>query len=170
MTRFRSRHGFALLELLVVVASIGVLLGLLLPAVFAARESSNRAHCLSNLRQVYFTFEQYAHDNKERVPIGYRRTKQFNSMVYSDTAKRWVLFGVLVQEERLPTPQILFCPSERNPKFQFNTKENPWPKDLTQPPGANIQSGYAARPEFELPDDFQNPPPNMAGFKLPKLR
>ena len=168
--RAAPRQGFSLLELLVVVGIIGVLAGLLLPAVQQARESSRRTQCLSNLRQVYFTFEQYAHDHGERVPIGYRKTKQFNSMVYSDTAKKWVLFGKLVVEDYFQTPQILFCPSERNPKFQFNTKENPWPKDLTQLPSANIQSGYAARPEFELPDDFQNPPPSMAGFKLPKLR
>jgi prepilin-type processing-associated H-X9-DG protein len=149
---------------------ISVLAGLILPAVQAARESSRRTQCLSNLRQVYFTFEGYAYDHGGRVPIGYRRTKQFNSMVYSDTAKRWVLFGVLVIDERLPTPNILFCPSETNPKFQQNTPQNPWPYDLSRPPGANVQSGYACRPEFELPDDFQNPPPSMPGFKLPRLR
>ena len=171
---FRNRRklqfGFSALELLVVMGIIGVLASLLLPAVQQVRESSRRTNCLSNLRQVYFTFEGYAYDHGGRVPIGYRKTKQFNSMVYSDTAKRWVLFGVLVKEERLPTPNILFCPSERNPKFQQNTTENPWPYDLTKPPGANVQSGYACRPEIELPDDFENPPPTMPGFRLPKFR
>jgi len=170
MNRAYRRPAFTLLELLVVVGIVGVLTGLLLPAVQRAREQSRRTQCLSNLRQVYFTFEGYAYDNNGRVPIGYRKAKQFNSMVYSDTTKKWVLFGVLVQEERLQTPEILFCPSETNSKFQLNTKENPWPYDLTKAPGANVQSAYACRPEYELPDDFMNPPPTMKGFKLPRLR
>ena len=62
--RIRRPVGFSVIELLVVIAIIGVLIGLILPALGAARNAARQAVCLSNLRQIHVASNLYAQDNK----------------------------------------------------------------------------------------------------------
>ena len=65
----RGRAAFTLVELLVVIAIIGTLVGLLLPAVQAARESARRSDCSNKIRQIGIAMHNHL-DAKKCFPSG----------------------------------------------------------------------------------------------------
>ena len=114
-------RAFTLVELLVVVAIIGLLAAMLLPALGKAKDSGRRAGCISNLRQMGIAVHGYAQDNDGRIPYGpnappFSHPAEFYPSTGSPTSLLSlrsgapVALGLLLKAHLAQTPRVLFCP------------------------------------------------------------
>jgi len=107
----RRNAGFTLVELLVVMAIIGVLAALLLPALARAREAARRTSCVNNLRQIGIAFRLYLLENRDTYPAA---QDPLNADPYY-----WLWMGRGFRNplaEFIPgdkeRPGVFFCPSD----------------------------------------------------------
>jgi prepilin-type N-terminal cleavage/methylation domain-containing protein/prepilin-type processing-associated H-X9-DG protein len=125
----RPRHptGFTLVELLVVIGIIAVLVGILMPALNAARRQARTVQCLSNLRQLGTATMMYATSNGGVLPYGYWdgnnppsqsfppagtstdwTTLLANSVLNSNTGL-WT-YGDIAARGHMPSNELFTCP------------------------------------------------------------
>lgn len=106
-----QRRGFTLIELLVVIAVIALLVGLLLPALGAARRAARATACLANIRTLSQSQLLYAHDYRGALAdVGLPHGGS------GDPALSWV--GTM--SEYYATAQVLRSPGDQSPH---------WPSD-----------------------------------------
>lgn len=94
------RRAFILIELLMIIAVIGILASILLPALARTRETTRRASCLANLSQIGMAMRMYAEEHERMLPWSGGQNRA-EALLY--------LHG-----NYLPDSRTFMCPSDPN--------------------------------------------------------
>jgi prepilin-type N-terminal cleavage/methylation domain-containing protein/prepilin-type processing-associated H-X9-DG protein len=110
---------FTLVELLIVIGIIGLLAGLLLPALSRAKESGRSTACLSNLHQIGLALQLYVQDNQNTLPTMY----DWSTNLVSNTNGPPIN---LVLSNYIGSSNVFRCPSERGRLFELTGSSYSW--------------------------------------------
>ncbi|QDU72312.1 type II secretion system protein [Mucisphaera calidilacus] len=113
-------HGFTLIELLVVISIIALLIGILLPALGAARNTARQMQSAANQRSVIQGQYSYATQNQFRFPLWQKlRAAGENTVASNENQTAWLWHTKMVVEGLLPNLDFLADPSVGDSSTEF---------------------------------------------------
>ncbi|MDG1302324.1 MAG: prepilin-type N-terminal cleavage/methylation domain-containing protein [Opitutae bacterium] len=82
--QLRRGAAFTLIELLTVIAVIGILAAILIPAIGKVKERANETKCVSNLRQIGLAMKIHAGENHGNLPMPYSQSGPKGEVIWFD--------------------------------------------------------------------------------------
>jgi len=110
ITRRHFFRAFTLIELLTVIAIVGILTAILLPAIGKAKAKAKRINCVNNLKQVGIAFAGFAADNHGRYP--WHMTPRGINLQFSGSMGVSAVFGNNAIKSDLSNVRVLLSPCD----------------------------------------------------------
>lgn len=115
-------HAFTLIELLVVISIIAILVGILLPALGAARRSAYNITCAQNQQQIGVGLQAYAISHRDGLAVnpaaaddptrGYVGEYQATNAIYTTMGNGDLVGLGLTLDGYIADPRAMFCPAD----------------------------------------------------------
>ena len=172
----KNNHAFTLIELLVVISILGLLIGILLPALSSAREQGRCVVCKSNLRNIGLALRFYLDDHEGKMPSG-----EPYPGAYGEKSQHWFMNEELMDHLEITIfrdeageligpgkeRSVLTCPTHRHPDM---TRDSP-PEYPAEPQDYSLSymangtlglSGKCSMPmEYRRENEYLNPSRSM---------
>lgn len=125
----RARHGFTVVELLVVVAVIGILASMLLPAIARASGQGRQVFCQNNLRQLGIGWTLYAQDHDDRITYNLGST-EIKAMLARGQRHNWANSLMNWELDASNTNHLLNTQASMGPYVAANARVFRCPSDM----------------------------------------
>jgi len=158
----RRAGAFTLVELLCVIAIIGILAALLLPVLNQSEARAKRIGCENNLHQAGIAFQIFTHDHDGKFPMSASTNEggaaEFVQNGYAVDGEFYFSFRQFqVLSNELSMPSVLTCPTDpRLPATNFGALQN-----------SNLSYFIGVKAEFSKPDSMLAGDRNLTANSLP---